>query len=63
MLDLKKYTTDQLYTMQDVLEEVDRLLEDYVTSEFAHVTGLQDLVDRLMIEIDERMEDMENAQK
>ena len=58
MLDLKKYTLDQLFAIQELFEELSERLADYVTDEFIKVTGCQEIYDRLMTEIDERMEDM-----
>ena len=58
MLDLKKYTLDQLFAMQELFEELVEYLADYVTDEFIKATGCQEIYDRLMTEIDERMEDM-----
>lgn len=63
MLDLKKYSIDQLYAMQDLLDHLAERLDEYVTLDFIRITGMQDVVDHIVIEIDGRMEDMENEEK
>lgn len=63
MLDLNNYTTDQLYAMQDLLDHLRAHMYEYVTSDFMRITGIQDASDLITLEINERLEDMENEEE
>lgn len=62
MKKLADYTLSELFAMKDLFEQIDELLEEYVTRDFKETVGLYDLereiVDHIQLAI---KEDEENA--
>lgn len=63
MMKLSDYTLHELFAMQDLMDHIDDMLSEYVTNDFKCMTGLKELEDRIMIEVDGRLEDEENEEK